>query len=94
MNSMGGAGRVTAVKINRRQVVTYSLADYERLALALAHDRAAIAPLKETLAQNRASCALFDTARFSRHLETAYQTMWQRHQAGAPPASFAVDATE
>jgi predicted O-linked N-acetylglucosamine transferase (SPINDLY family) len=74
------------------QLVTYSLADYERLALALAHDRAAIARLKETLAQNRASCALFDTARFSRHLETAYQTMWQRHQAGAPPASFAVDA--
>ena len=76
------------------QLVTYSLADYERLALALAHDRAAIAPLKETLGQNRARCALFDTARFSRHLETAYQTMWQRHQAGAPPASFAVDTTE
>ena len=76
------------------QLVTYSLADYERVALALAHDRAAIAGLKETLAQNRASCGLFDAARFRRHLETAYQTMWDRHQAGAPPASFAVDAME
>jgi predicted O-linked N-acetylglucosamine transferase (SPINDLY family) len=33
---------------------------------------------------------LFDTARFTRDLESAYATMWERHQSGLPPASFAV----
>jgi protein O-GlcNAc transferase len=47
--------------------------------------------LKAGLAQGRATCPLFDTARFTRHLESAYHTMWQRHQAGEPPASFAVE---
>jgi protein O-GlcNAc transferase len=76
------------------QLVTASLEDYERVALALAQDRAAIEALKAKLAQTRATCALFNTARFRRHLESAYQTMWQRHQAGEPPASFAVAAAE
>jgi len=87
------AGRMAASLLHAvglPQLVTYSLADYERLALALAQDRTAIAVLKQTLAQNRATCALFDTARFGRHLEAAYRTMWERHQAGSPPASFAV----
>jgi len=76
------------------ELVASSLEDYERKALALARDRAAIEALKARLAQNRATCALFDAARFRRHLEAAYQNMWQRHQAGAPPASFAVEAME
>ena len=75
------------------QLVTASLVDYERLAFALAQDRAAIEALKAKLAQGRATCALFDSARFRRHLESAYHTMWQRHQAGEPPASFAVEST-
>jgi protein O-GlcNAc transferase len=76
------------------QLVTHSFADYERLALALAQDHATIGEIKQTLAQNRSTCALFDTARFRRHLETAYHTMWERRRAGAPAASFALDATE
>jgi predicted O-linked N-acetylglucosamine transferase (SPINDLY family) len=72
------------------QLVAASLQDYERITLRLATDRAAIEALKAKLAQNRARCALFDTARFRRHVESAYHTMWQRHQAGEPPASFAV----
>ena len=72
------------------QLVASSLEDYERIALALARDHAAIEALKATLAQNRTTCALFDTARFRHHLEAAYQTMWERHQAGAPAASFTV----
>jgi len=76
------------------QLVAASLQDYERITLRLATDRAAIEAVKVKLAQNRATCALFDTARFRRHIESAYQTMWQRHQAGEPPASFAVEPVE
>ena len=88
------AGRMAASllrAVGLPQLVTDSLADYERLALELARDRAAIEALKARLAQGRGTCPLFDTARFTRHLESAYHTMWQRHQAGEPPASFAVD---
>ena len=35
---------------------------------------------------------LFDSDRFRRHIEAAYQTMWERYQKGEQPASFAVDA--
>jgi protein O-GlcNAc transferase len=88
------AGRMAASLLHALglpQLATSSLQDYERLALALAHDRDAIASLTAKLAQNRATCALFDTDRFRRHLEAAYTTMWERHQAGEPPASFAVE---
>jgi hypothetical protein len=33
---------------------------------------------------------LFKTARFARHIEAAYSTMWERHQRGEPPQAFAV----
>jgi predicted O-linked N-acetylglucosamine transferase (SPINDLY family) len=46
--------------------------------------------LRERLARNRASCALFDTDRYRRHLESAYVTMWERCQRGEPPTAFDV----
>jgi predicted O-linked N-acetylglucosamine transferase (SPINDLY family) len=46
---------------------------------------------KDLLAGNRMNCALFDTVRFTRDLEQAYTVMWQRHQSGDPPSSFAVE---
>ena len=33
---------------------------------------------------------MFDTVRFTRYLESAYTTMWERQQAGLPPEAFAV----
>ena len=43
------------------------------------------------LARNRATCPLFDTDRFRRHIEAVYTTMWERYQRGEPPESFAVE---
>ena len=54
------------------------------------HDPALLAGIKAKLARNLDSYPLFDTARFTRNLESAYFTMWQRHQRGEPPESFAV----
>jgi protein O-GlcNAc transferase len=72
------------------ELVTHSLADYEGLALRLARDAGAMSALKAKIAGLRRTAALFDTARFTRHLEAAYFEMWQRQQRGAPPESFAV----
>jgi protein O-GlcNAc transferase len=88
------AGRVAASLLKAvgvPELFTTSLEDYEALALRLARDPASLASTKAKLARNRQTCPLFDTERFARHIETAYTTMWQRHQCGEPPASFAVE---
>ena len=74
------------------ELVTTSLEDYEALALKLARDPALLASIKTRLAENRLTAPLFDTARFTRHLEAAYHTMHARVQRGEPPASFLVEA--
>ena len=72
------------------ELVTDSPAAYEALALALAHEPARLAALRVQLAQQRDTCALFDTARFTRHMESAFTTMVQRQRAGLPPVGFDV----
>jgi len=72
------------------ELVTTSMADYEALALALARDPARRFSLRDKLAKNREHCPLFDTAGFTRNIETAYTTMWERTQRGEPPQGFAV----
>ncbi len=87
------AGRVAGSLLNAAglpELVTETLEDYESLALKLALDPALLAAIKAKLARNRESFPLFDTDRFRRNIESAYETMWERHQRGQPPTSFAV----
>jgi predicted O-linked N-acetylglucosamine transferase (SPINDLY family) len=87
------AGRVASsllAAIGLPELVTSSLEDYERLALALARDPARLGELKARLAQNRATHPLFDADRSRRHIEAAYVEMWERWQRGEPPRSFSV----
>jgi predicted O-linked N-acetylglucosamine transferase (SPINDLY family) len=76
------------------ELVTHTPDDYEALALKLATDAGLLAGIRAKLAENRTTHPLFDTERFTRHLESAYTTMWERHQRGEPPASFAVQAID
>jgi predicted O-linked N-acetylglucosamine transferase (SPINDLY family) len=71
-------------------MVTHSLGEYEALALKLAREPAALSAVKAKLAQNRGTHPLFDTVRFTRHLEAAYRTMWERSCRGEAPASFEI----
>ena len=73
------------------ELVTHSLEDYEALALRLARNPDALAMVRTKLTQRREDCPLFDADRFCRHLETAYDAMWQRYSRGEPPTSFAVE---
>jgi protein O-GlcNAc transferase len=87
------AGRVVASllkAIGLPELITTSLEDYEALALKVAREPSFLASIKAKLARNRDTYPLFDTARFTRHIEAAYTTMWQRHQSGAAPQAFAV----
>ena len=89
------AGRVAASLLNAvgmPETAFDSLEDYEKAALHLARDKEALAGLKAKLLHNRATHPLFDTARFTRNLETAFMIMSERQQKGEKPASFAVEA--
>jgi len=86
------AGRVAAsllFSLGLAELITDTLADYEALALRLARDPARVAALKAKLESG--SSPLFDTARFTRHIEAAFATMCERARRGQPPESFAVD---
>jgi predicted O-linked N-acetylglucosamine transferase (SPINDLY family) len=88
------AGRVAASLLHAvglPELVTQSVAEYEALGLKLARDPAALVALKAKLANNRDTHPLFDTVRFTKHLEAAYRTMWERQQRGQGPAAFAVE---
>jgi protein O-GlcNAc transferase len=88
------AGRVAASLLHAAgvaQLATESLADYEALAHKLASDRALLASMRQRLAQNRLSCALFDTERCTRHIEAAYATMVRMARSGEGVRGFAVD---
>ena len=87
------AGRVAASlleAIGLPEMITTTLDDYETLALKLARDPGALAAIAKKLHDHRDTHSLFDTARFTRHLEAAYAEMSERARRGTPPDHFAV----
>jgi len=74
------------------ELVTGSLSEYEALALRLATCPAELRALRDRLACNRSTHPLFDTPRWTRHLESAFQEMWRLHCDGEPPRSFGAKA--
>jgi protein O-GlcNAc transferase len=72
------------------ELITGHYADYESMAFKLATTPNLLNALKARLAQNKNTCALFDVPRFTRHIESAYVTMYERFQRGELPQSFSV----
>ncbi len=72
------------------ELIMPDLAAYERRAVELAGDPAALAALRARLAANRTRCPLFDTPRFVGNLERAYRLIWANFQAGHPPRQITV----
>lgn len=92
---MGGtfASRVAAGLLSAAgvpELITETLDDYEALALRLVQDRDALAALRRRLEETRLKVPLFDSLRFTRHIERAYDIMWDVHRSGQAPRSFAV----
>ncbi|USX20631.1 methyltransferase domain-containing protein [Oxalobacteraceae bacterium OTU3REALA1] len=72
------------------QLITYNFADYEEKAVALANDPNRIASMKRQLVANRMTCALFDTPRFVRNLETVLQQVAKPAAPRMPAPQHAV----
>jgi len=73
------------------ELITHSLPDYEALALKLATEPERLCEIKDKLGKNRLTTPLFDTARFTHHLEAAYTAMHERYQADLPPEHIAIE---
>jgi len=76
------------------ELVAEDEADFVRLATELAGDPARIAALKRHLVAARGTAPLFDSTRFTRHLERAYQAMAARARAALAPDHIDVEAID
>jgi protein O-GlcNAc transferase len=82
------AGRVAASLLNAidlPELITTTLDDYEKAALDLAQNREKHAMIRRKLADHRATKPLFNTKLFTKHIETAYTAMYERHKCGLAP---------
>jgi hypothetical protein len=64
------------------------------LCLALHRNPERLAELRRRLSENRTSAPLFDTLRFTRHLESAYRMMVERARSGLVPDHIDVPAID
>lgn len=78
-----GASVVRAIGLPELAAATRE--EYERLARELATDPGRLADLKRIIAANRTSTALFDSERFTRHIESAFELAYDRHRNGLEP---------
>jgi predicted O-linked N-acetylglucosamine transferase (SPINDLY family) len=88
------AGRVAASllrAIDMPELITHTAEEYEALAIELARDRQKLGRIRKKLEANRLTRPLFDTHRFTQHIEAAYNAMHKRLQAGLPPDHIWVD---
>ena len=72
------------------ELVMPSLDAYEAEAIRLATEPGAIAGLKGKLAATRDTMPLFDTERYARDIEAAFERMVERVRAGLTPEGFSI----
>lgn len=74
------------------ELVAQTPDDMVDLATSLARDPERLSAIREKIAKNRFLAPLFDTERFTRHLEHAYELMVERAKAGLEPDHIDVPA--
>lgn len=87
------AGRVAASLLSAvglPKLIAQTAEEYERLAIQLATCPDELAGIRAALAKNRSTAPLFDTDLFGRHIEAAYQLMYDRYRAGLAPDHICV----
>ena len=77
--------------INLPELITTTQEQYESLAIELATHPEKLKIIKDKLANNLSTAPLYDTPLFTRHLESAYLTMYDRYQQGLEPDHIYVE---
>ncbi|MBF0347578.1 MAG: hypothetical protein HQL81_07900 [Magnetococcales bacterium] len=89
-------GRVAAsllIHLGLPQLVTTTLAEYERMAMTLALDHQQRQHLRHHLHQRITSSPIFNGRIFARHLEQGFLEAWKRHLQHRPPAPIHIQAS-
>jgi len=87
------SGRVAASLLTGMglpELIASSTEDYTQIALNLARDRTRLDELRLKIARHRETSALFDTKRYTRNIESAFETMVEIAKSGKPARPFAV----
>jgi predicted O-linked N-acetylglucosamine transferase (SPINDLY family) len=77
--------------INLPELITTSQEQYESLAIELATNPEKLKTIKDKLVDNLPTAPLYDTPLFTRNLESAYLTMYDRYQNGLDPDHIYVE---
>jgi protein O-GlcNAc transferase len=91
MASRVGTSLVHAVGLPELAVDT--LAEYESLAVDLARSPARLEGVRRKLVENKSKAPLFNTRLYCKHIEAAYDSMWERSASGQAPESFDVQSS-
>ncbi len=84
------ASLLTAIDLP--ELITDTSDAYVKLAVDLATYPEKLKKIKDKLEYHRFTTLLFDTPKFTRHLEAAYQAMYDRYQADLSPDHLVVEA--
>jgi len=88
------ASRVAASVINSvnlPELIATTQEQYESLAIELATNPEKLKIIKDKLVDNLPTAPLYDTPLFTRHLESAYLSMYDRYQNGLDPDHIYVE---
>ena len=77
--------------VNLPELITTTQEQYESLAIRLALHPEELKMIKDKLINNLPTAPLYDTPLFTRHLESAYLTMYDRYQNGLDPDHIYVE---
>jgi len=88
-NSREAASILNSVKLP--ELITDTQEEYESLAIELATNPIKFKNIKDKLNNNLSTAPLFDTPQFTRNLESAYKTMYEKHHSGMKPEHIYVD---
>jgi predicted O-linked N-acetylglucosamine transferase (SPINDLY family) len=75
---------------NLPELITRTPQEYLERARELAHDPQQLKAIRQKLQDTRLQVPLFDTERFTRHIERAYDLAWERFAQGLPPDHITV----
>jgi predicted O-linked N-acetylglucosamine transferase (SPINDLY family) len=93
-SSFGRIAGSVLMALGMPELVAASLEDYEAHAVRIGLDSGYARDLKEKLERNKVEAPLFDTARLTRHMESAYEQMHERARQGLGAQAFEVQAED
>jgi len=73
------------------ELIARTIPEYQQIAMRLAREPPLLAAVKEKIRVLRQTSPLFDTKRFTSHVEAAYSTIWERYQRGENPGNLSVE---